>query len=633
MAAKDGRRGTTSQFEIDLAEGWLEYRQALELLEQPDWSCPLVLLAKAEAIFRTRDDLHGLWRALIGQALLHLRDGIAPLAIARALAAMRVAQAADDGYAVGCVAWQLANMMLGQSEYRRAADFLDQAQLALDSVGLAPSGGVLAAAARLCGEIVRWQQMCERQQIGPREADAAIADIQQDLLARLNQATTSVRVTPAVVLDADRESTFLTPEVPPMLSRPESAVPLTGPGNWLTRLWRRLIQSADVSAVEGLARAPIGPVSDAPDRAAAPDAPNVGVGTAEASATTSANPQAAATAELDTLANPASTTQTSEPAVVQRDVEPPPIVVETAASPVPEPAPVAPVIEEHKAAAGPAPEPPVVAPHMAELRPADTNDGDEVAAEPTLIVHLLGHFQVILNGHAVESWPSGRGRAVFKYLLAHRERPMQRDVLMEAFWPEASPESARNSLNVALHGLRQALRAVSDIPVVIFQNGAYRLNPDLRVSIDVEEFKCCVQAGRRYEDGSDLASAIAQYQQAAALYQGDFMADDMYDNWPALMRERLRVAYLDTLDRLSHIYFGQGQFATSITLCQLILAQDSCREDTHCHLIRCYSRQGQYHLALRQYQSCVEALRDGLDVDPAPTTIHLYERVRRHEQV
>ncbi|MFL5805444.1 MAG: BTAD domain-containing putative transcriptional regulator [Roseiflexaceae bacterium] len=626
MAARDGRRATTSQFEIDLEEGWLEYRQALELLEQSDGSFSLLLLAKAEAIFRTRDDLHGLWRALIGQALLHLRDGIAPLAIARALAAMRVAEATADGYAVGCVAWQLANMMLGQGEYRRAADFLDQAQLALDSVGLTPPGGMLAAAARLCGEIVRWQQMCERQQVGPREAEAAIVEIQQDLLARLNQATTSVRITPVVVLDADRESTFLTPEVPPMPSLPQSAVLPTGPGNWLTRLWRRLIQSADVSAAEGLTRAPSVPASDALDRAAAPD---VGVGTAEVSAAaTSANLQAAATAEPDALADPASTSQTPEPAVVQRDVEPPPIAAEPPASPVPEPTPVAPVAEP-----APAPEPPVAASHSAELHSADTNDGAEAAADPTLIVHLLGPFQVILNGHAVESWPSGRGRAVFKYLLAHRERPMQRDVLMEAFWPEASPESARNSLNVALHGLRQALRAASDVPVVIFQNGAYRLSPDLRVSIDVEEFKRSVQAGRRYEDGSDLASAIAEYQQAAALYQGDFMADDLYDNWPALLRERLRVAYLDTLDRLSHIYFGQGQFATCITLCQLILAQDNCREDAHCHLIRCYSRQGQYHLALRQYQACVEALRDGLDVDPAPTTIQLYERVRRHEQV
>ena len=64
-----------------------------------------------------------------------------------------------------------------------------------------------------------------------------------------------------------------------------------------------------------------------------------------------------------------------------------------------------------------------------------------------------------------------------------------------------------------------------------------------------------------------------------------------------------------------------------------MLTQDNCREDSHCRLMRCYSRQGQYHLALRQYQLCVKTLRDELDVDPSPNTTQLYERIRRRERV
>jgi DNA-binding SARP family transcriptional activator len=63
-------------------------------------------------------------------------------------------------------------------------------------------------------------------------------------------------------------------------------------------------------------------------------------------------------------------------------------------------------------------------------------------------------------------------------------------------------------------------------------------------------------------------------------------------------------------------------------LCQLILNRDSCREDTHRQLIRCYSRQGQRHLALRQFQFCQDALNNELDIDPEPATIQLIERIR-----
>jgi DNA-binding SARP family transcriptional activator len=252
---------------------------------------------------------------------------------------------------------------------------------------------------------------------------------------------------------------------------------------------------------------------------------------------------------------------------------------------------------------------------------------------PTLQVRMFGPFRVVLNDCEVENWPSGRGRAVFKYLMTHRDRPLARDVLMETFWSEASPESARNSLNVALYGLRQALRGAADVPVVVFQNGTYRLNPDLQIWLDVEEFKRCLQLGRRSEEAGDLTAAVAKYEQAAQLYQGDFMADDLADDWPVLPRERLRVDYLDTLDRLSDMYFTAGRYSACITLCQMILAQDNCREDVHCRLMRCYSRLGQQHLALRQYQTCVEALESELGVVPAATTTQLYERIRQREAV
>jgi DNA-binding SARP family transcriptional activator len=248
---------SNGRVEIDIADGWPIYRQALELIGHGDWSRSLMVLAEAETTFRTSDDHQGLWRALIGQSLLHWRDGATALAIARAMAALRAAEAADDGFAFGCVAWQVANMVIGQGEYRKAADFLDQAQLALDAVGLAPPGGALAAAAQLCIEIVRWQQMRERGQIGQREAESAISEIQQDLLGRLNQAAGSMRSAPADVTSVGAaEGMFLLPGPPAMLAMPDSSAPATSLSGWLGRLWQRLIHGDDAPVAESLTRLP-----------------------------------------------------------------------------------------------------------------------------------------------------------------------------------------------------------------------------------------------------------------------------------------------------------------------------------------------------------------------------------------
>jgi DNA-binding SARP family transcriptional activator len=247
-------------------------------------------------------------------------------------------------------------------------------------------------------------------------------------------------------------------------------------------------------------------------------------------------------------------------------------------------------------------------------------------------VHMLGTFRIAI-GDAPVKIPSSRSLSLFKYLLIHHKQAIHRELLMDKFWPDAEPETARNSLNVAIHSLRQHLHTVSDVPVIVFEAGAYGLAPNLQVWIDVEEFERAHQTGHRLETRNQLSAAIAEYECAISLYQGDLLEESPYEEWMILDRERLRIAYLETLDRLSQIYFEEEHYSACRTACQLILIKDPCREDAHCLLMRCYSRQRQPHLALYQYQICVEALRGELQVEPAPETTQLYNRIRRREQV
>lgn len=275
-------------------------------------------------------------------------------------------------------------------------------------------------------------------------------------------------------------------------------------------------------------------------------------------------------------------------------------------------------------------------PSVAAVSPEDTGRETPVTGPATPLimdVHLLGAFQVAIAGRAVAHWPKGKALGLFKYLILHHPQPALREVLMDVFWPEAEPESARNRLNVALHGLRQALRVVTDVPVIVFEAGAYSLHPDLRLELDANEFELRVQHGRQHEAAGRLDKAIAEYERAVNLYRDDLLIEDSYESWPVLARERLRVAYLDTLDRLSLVYFARGDYDACIVLCDRLLERDRCREDAHTRLMHCYSRTGRTSQALRQYQYAVEALRTELDVSPTPELTRLFERIRRHSSV
>lgn len=292
------------------------------------------------------------------------------------------------------------------------------------------------------------------------------------------------------------------------------------------------------------------------------------------------------------------------------------------------------------ASAGVTPAPAVagaVEPEMAAHPSATVGPVAEPAREASpalrLSVSMLGSFRVMLNEHVVEGFSSGRGRAVFQYLIVHHDRPVPREVLMDRFWPEATPESARNSLNVAIHHARQAFRPLTDAPIILYKDGAYSLNPDLRLWIDFVSFERHVQHARKLEAEGLPAEACAAYEAALGLYQDDFLVDEPYEEWTVLTRERLRLLYLEVLDRLSQIYMSQGRYGPAASLCQLILAQDNCREDAHARLMRCYSRQGQLPLAIRQYQLCVQALATELNIGPSPMIETLYQQIRRREAV
>jgi len=256
-----------------------------------------------------------------------------------------------------------------------------------------------------------------------------------------------------------------------------------------------------------------------------------------------------------------------------------------------------------------------------------------VQAAPELAVHLLGSLHAAVDDVAVEDWPSARCRSLFGYLLTHREPWPQREVLMEVFWPGSAPEASRNSLNVAIHALRRTLRAMTDLPVIVYAGGAYRINRELRLWVDVDEFGRYVESGRRLEDAGEIDQATRDYEFAGGLYRGDFLADDPYEDWAALTRERMRLAYLDALGRLSNLYFNAGHYTACASLCQRIIERDPCREDAHRRLMRCYSRQGQAHLALMQYRLCARALAEELGVETDPATAELHEHIRRHERV
>ena len=266
-------------------------------------------------------------------------------------------------------------------------------------------------------------------------------------------------------------------------------------------------------------------------------------------------------------------------------------------------------------------------------RPREESDADLTR----LRVRFFGHFEVLCDGEPVSLWRNGKAPTILKYLIANRTRPVSQDHLMGWLWPESNLKKARWSLNSAIHGLRKLLSRSPSLNnghatghatgYVVLEEGHYRLCPSIRLSTDVEEFDERYERGLRLEAEGRGQEAAAEYEAAVELYGGDYLVEDLYEDWTMVERERLSNAYMDMLGRLAEHHMGSGRPQEGIRACYRALEKDRCHEDSHRMLMRCYARLGLRGRALRQYRLCERILVQEYGMFPSPETNALYERL------
>ena len=136
-----------------------------------------------------------------------------------------------------------------------------------------------------------------------------------------------------------------------------------------------------------------------------------------------------------------------------------------------------------------------------------------------------------------------------------------------------------------------------------------------------------MQNGQRLEAAGETEKAFGLYGVAEGLYQGTFLEEDLYEEWTNTQRDYLHNLYLEITDRLSEHFLNRRDNVAAIALCQKALRHDPCYEAAHRRLMLCYCAQGLRHLAVRQYQICVDLLATELGLEPDSETTALYKKI------
>ncbi|HKO25578.1 MAG TPA: BTAD domain-containing putative transcriptional regulator [Chloroflexota bacterium] len=243
-----------------------------------------------------------------------------------------------------------------------------------------------------------------------------------------------------------------------------------------------------------------------------------------------------------------------------------------------------------------------------------------------LHIVTLGGFAIALDGEHIDTarWGRPKVQQLFKYLLTVRNHCAHRDVLMDALWPELPVDAAWSNLKNAIYRLRRVLepqllpRQASRF--LVAEGASYRLLLGPQDRWDAAEFLRQAEAAQRSRRDEHFAAA-------AALYGGEYLPDDIYEDWTIALRERLRSTYERLLLAWGEALAGRGACVQAIEVTEHLLHLDPSLETAHHALMRYYCVAGWRDRAVQQYRRCVTALQRELGIEPGPETQELYHRI------
>ena len=125
----------------------------------------------------------------------------------------------------------------------------------------------------------------------------------------------------------------------------------------------------------------------------------------------------------------------------------------------------------------------------------------------------------------------------------------------------------------------------------------------------------------------DPKKIVEIYEKAFSYYQGDFLPEELYDDWVGSVRDQLRTAYLKALEEAGTICDSDSAKSKAAFFYQNLFFADPCHEKACRWLMAWQHANGQRGEAIRTYERCQMALGRELAVDPDTKTTAVYRNV------
>lgn len=217
-------------------------------------------------------------------------------------------------------------------------------------------------------------------------------------------------------------------------------------------------------------------------------------------------------------------------------------------------------------------------------------------------------------------------RALVAVLLLNANEVIARERLIDALWAGNPPRAAVQSLQVYVHGLRQALGA--DRIETRGTGYRLRLGPG---ELDYERFERLIEGASQALATERPADAAEDLRAALGLWRGSPLADLSGEAVAETEAPRLDDRRVHALELLHDAELALGRHDDLIPELERSIAEEPYRERFRAQHVLALYRSGRQTDALEAYRAARDVLVEELGIDPGPELQELERLILRHD--
>jgi len=239
-----------------------------------------------------------------------------------------------------------------------------------------------------------------------------------------------------------------------------------------------------------------------------------------------------------------------------------------------------------------------------------------------IVIKFFGGFSVGFQQETSIKFRSNKTKEMFAYLIANRNKTLNKEVIIDAIWPDNELSNVSHNFYNAIYYIRKALEDAGITREYIVLDNEYHICLN-NASVDLDAF---MEAHQRLTH-SNNSEAHEHLHSLITHYVGAYL-EDIESEWCIFDRETLRLIFINALRTIARWCLNQHDYSLAEQHLLRAFLEDPYDEDVTLMMLQAYLQMKHKQKGLQHFITYKTLLEEELNIEPRKDILQYYHLLK-----